>query len=162
MKKKTPTNYIVSVATSILIGLLVAICFIYILLPEPIAETNRVVSIIAGGLILGLLVGLVTAILVSRRIMFYPNNPLEEADAKIFELNDQLTMTNYRLSWSNYQLKNILQNLQDGVIAIRNDGGLVILTERAQDLLGPPQPSNYLNALGANYAQVAALGAKMR
>ena len=162
MNKKAPTKFILSAATSILTGLLVAICFIYIFLPNPVAKVDYVLTIISLGLILGLVVGVVTAYFVSRRIMFYPNNPLEEADAKIFELNDQLTEMNYRLSWSNYQLKNILQNLEDGVIAIRNDGGLVILTERAQVLLGEPQPSNNLRALGPNYAQVAALGVQMK
>ena len=52
--------------------------------PNPVAKVDYVLTIISLGLILGLVVGVVTAYFVSRRIMFYPNNPLEEARCQDF------------------------------------------------------------------------------
>ena len=79
---------------------------------------------------------------------------LEQIGATINQMNQRLSATNRHLTQRNEQLRVVLQNLKDGIIVIRADGRVVLLTRRVVNLLGPKSNSAYLQTLGSNYAQM--------
>lgn len=90
---------------------------------------------------------------------------VEEAPDELGELSgafnrmaDRLTQAHEKLEKSNQQLAGILQGMDDGVIAMKANGELSMMTRRARELLGScPATVRYLKECGPYYQHIASL-----
>ncbi|MDD2213796.1 MAG: ATP-binding protein [Oscillospiraceae bacterium] len=73
-------------------------------------------------------------------------------------MTDQLQQKQQETEDKNAQLTGILEGMQDGVAAVDDHSQVLLLTDRAQALLGPVNPRlKRLDTYGANYTKVARL-----
>ncbi|NJP40337.1 cell wall metabolism sensor histidine kinase WalK [Oscillospiraceae bacterium HV4-5-C5C] len=73
-------------------------------------------------------------------------------------MTDQLQQKQRETEDKNAQLTGILEGMQDGVAAVDDHSQVLLLTDRAKELLGPVNPRlKRLDTYGANYTKVARL-----
>lgn len=78
-----------------------------------------------------------------------------ELSSAFNRMSERLTAAHAELEQSNERLANILQGMEDGVVALDTDGRVALLTRRARELLGPsPQDATRLADCGTNYSYI--------
>lgn len=71
------------------------------------------------------------------------------------KMSQRLTQAHEELEHSNQRLAGILQGMDDGVIAVDAEGKIMLMTNRARELLGDcPATARHLAECGANYLYI--------
>ena len=74
------------------------------------------------------------------------------------KMSERLEAAQKRLEQSNSQLAGILQGMDDGVVALGEDGRITLMTHRARELLGDcPATARRLSECGSGYMRIQAL-----
>ncbi len=92
------------------------------------------------------------------RVSEYPDE-LGQMSRAFNQMADRIQDMHGELVEQNVRLETIIRSLADGIIALRADGEVILLSPRAAELLGP-YDSRYqrLENFGQNYAHLASLG----
>ncbi|HIR52437.1 MAG TPA: HAMP domain-containing protein [Candidatus Onthovicinus excrementipullorum] len=81
---------------------------------------------------------------------------LRDIGNAVNKMTKTLARRNKQLTAANDSLNAVLQGVKDGVVAVDgNDGGIIILTDHAREILGgDPQKGRTLDTVGPNYVYV--------
>lgn len=152
-------------------------------LATPLGGLSATQYLLWGCALAGILIGLILAFSAARITVSYflkPINSLitatreitagnlsvraENAPAEMGELSTAFNIMTERLETAHEDLENsrdtlnsILSGMDDGVIAVNSKNDILLLTPRAQELLGTYAPKKKLKDCGENYATVSNL-----